>query len=338
MKIVLDRNIPFIEEPLARVGEVTALPASEITPGVMADADVLICRTRTRCDESLLGESRCRFVGTATIGTDHIDLGYCRSRGIEVANAPGCNAPGVAQWVLASISATIPEGCRPEDVTLGVVGAGHVGSILIRWALGLGMRVLVNDPPLQEFRPDAYDFSPLEELAKECDYISVHTPLTVVGKHPTFHLIDGVFVDSLVRKPVILNAARGPVADTAALLGGLRSGKIRDVAMDCWEGEPLIDPDLLDMAKVATPHIAGYTIQGKIRASQMVLDALYRHLALGDAPRLAPGSVPMEIPGTIRPASLNYSTLLPETEYLKRHPGEFESLRNNYPLRPEPTA
>ena len=334
MKIVVDRNIPFIEKPLSTIGSVLMLPGAEITPEIMADADILITRTRTHCDASLLNGSRCRFIGTATIGTDHIDLPYCASRGITVANAPGCNAPAVAQWVFEAIRCHIGPTGDLSEVTLGVIGAGNIGSVLIRWAKGLGMRVLVNDPPLQQSRSEAYTYSTLADLARECDVITVHTPLTRTDPHPTYHLIDHSFVDMLKRAPLLLNAARGPVTDTAALLYGLESGLIGAVGIDCWEGEPNISPTLLSLALVATPHIAGYSRQGKIRATQMVLDALSRHLNLpsplqADAPAIAP------IPETITADRISYD-IMADTHSLRENPSQFESLRNNYLLREEP--
>lgn len=334
MKIVVDRNIPFIEKPLSEIGRVVMLPGAEITPAVMADADILITRTRTRCDASLLDGSTCRFIGTATIGTDHIDLDYCRNRGITVANAPGCNAPAVAQWVLAATQSHMPEGSDFSDLTLGVIGAGHVGSIVIRWARSLGMRVLVNDPPLQEREPAAYACSTLADIARECDVITVHTPLTRTGSHPTHHLINKEFVSSLRRSPLLLNAARGAVTDTAALLYGLDKGLIGAVGIDCWEGEPDMNPQLLARAFVATPHIAGYSRQGKIRATQMVLDALSRHLNLpsplqADAPAISP------VPDAITADRIDYD-ILADTAALRATPTLFESLRNNYNLREEP--
>lgn len=348
LSVVADSNIPFLTPALSAVGRLTSLPASEITPEVIADTDVLIIRTRTRCDESTLAGSRCRFVGTATIGTDHIDIPWCEAHGITVANAPGCNAPAVAQWVLAAIRETLPAERSFEGLTLGVIGAGNVGSILIRWARSLCMRVLVNDPPLQLSAPSRYVYSSLSDIAAEADVITVHTPLTYEGPFPTHHLIDREFVDSLRRAPLVINAARGPVTDSDALLYGLRTGKISAVAIDCWEGEPAINHELLELAAIATPHIAGYSIEGKTRASQMVLDSLGQYLkshqALipeikarelhtllkADAPALHP------IPDTITAGQIDYPTILSDTATLKADPSRFETLRNTYPLRPEP--
>lgn len=334
MKIVIDRNIPFIAGPLATLGEVVSLSGDAITPEVMADADILLTRTRTRCDARLLDGSRCRFIGTATIGTDHIDMDYCAANGITVANAPGCNASAVAQWVLAAIRAHVGPDRALSDVTLGVIGAGNVGSIVVRWARHLGMKVLVNDPPLEASAPERHEYSTLAEIAHECDVITVHTPLTTGGEWPTRHLIGEDFVRELKRQPLIMNAARGPVSDTRALLGGLDAGLIGNVAIDCWEGEPAINDELLRRALIATPHIAGYSRQGKIRASQMVLDALSSYLSLptplrADAPAIAP------VPEKITESMVRYD-IMADTEALKNHPEQFEALRNSYHLREEP--
>ena len=335
MKIIFDRNIPFISKPLSSIGEAIPMTGTEITNETVKDADAIIIRTRTRCDATLLKDSKCRFIGTATIGTDHIDLPYCASRGITVANAPGCNAPAVAQWVLSAISTYLGDTRSLSDITLGVIGAGNVGSVLIRWAEGLGIKTIVNDPPLQRQSSGSYRFSSLSDIADKCDVITVHTPLTRTGDHPTYHLIDNSFISSLKRRPLILNAARGPVTDTLALINGLESGKISALGIDCWEGEPNINPQLLEQALIATPHIAGYSRQGKIRASQMVLDELSRHLRL-DAPLRADAPSVAPVPHRIIPEMLNYD-ILEDTRILKSSPSLFESLRNNYHLREEPS-
>lgn len=328
MKIAVDPNIPFIDAPLRSLSGVEI--THDLTRPSVMDADALITRTRTRCDASLLDGSRVKFIATATIGTDHIDLPYCESRGITVANAPGCNAPAVAQWVLAAVRDT----GGYEGRTLGVIGAGNVGSILIRWAEGLGMRVLVNDPPLQASAPDRYAWSDLRQIAAEADVISVHTPLTRGGAHPTYHLVNDEFVDMLRRRPLLLNAARGPVTDTRALLRALREGRVSALGIDCWEGEPEIDTALLGGARFATPHIAGYSREGKIRATQIVLDSLSRHLGLShplaaDAPAINP------VPERVVAGDITYD-IAADTERLKNCPSGFEEQRNRYDLRHEP--
>lgn len=346
LKIVADRNIPFIDSALTGVGQLVMLPGSEIDSEVMRDADILLTRTRTRCDASLLDGSRCSFIGTATIGTDHIDLPYCASRGIMVANAPGCNAPAVAQYVLAAVSASLKPGESFSDKVLGIIGVGNVGSILHRWAEGLGMRVLLNDPPRQERGDSGMSWSSLEEIARDSDIISIHTPLTRSGAHPTYHLVDDILLSAVSRRPMIVNAARGPVTDTAVLKKAYAEGRISALAIDCWEGEPDIDTGLLVDALVATPHIAGYSFQGKVRATSMVLEALAGHLRdhfdidINDTDLLRSLPKVRPVPATITADEIAYD-ILADTLRLKEIPAEllpatFETLRNTYPLRPEP--
>lgn len=328
MKIAIDPNIPFITKPLSSLPG--AVLTHDLTREGVHDADILITRTRTRCDASLLDGSKCRFIGTATIGTDHIDLDYCRRAGITVANAPGCNAPAVGQWVLSAVRET----GGYEGRTLGVIGAGNVGSLLIRWALSIGMKVLVNDPPLQAADPGRYRFSTLDEISAQADIITVHTPLTRSGDCPTYHLIGDGFINTLRRRPLVLNSARGPVTDTAALLRGFEEGRISALGIDCWEGEPHISPELLDAALFATPHIAGYSREGKVRATQMVLDALSEYLGLPER-LIADAPMPRPVPEKVAASDITYD-IFADTRRLKSDPGTFESQRNHYDLRPEP--
>ena len=308
------------------------LEPNDITREVVKDADALIVRTRTRCNAALLDGSRARFIGSATIGTDHLDLDYCSGHGITVRNAPGCNAPAVAQWVFAAIHAWMRARgiAAPVGLTLGVVGVGHIGSIVARWGHQLGFSVLLNDPPLEN-RDGAPDdvFSPLEELQHRCDIITFHTPLTRDGQWPTWHLCDQAFLDGLTRCRLILDAARGPIADNAALLGWHG-----DVALDCWENEPLISPALLEKAIVATPHIAGYSTEGKQRGTAMMLEALNEHygwdIPVSEIASPATGAAQVTLDGI----AASYD-ILADTARLKADPSAFESLRNHYPHRPE---
>ncbi|WP_168185217.1 NAD(P)-dependent oxidoreductase [Duncaniella dubosii] len=200
----------------------------------MHDADILLTRTRTKCNSALLDASPCTFIGTATIGTDHIDLDYCRSKGIEVANAPGCNAPAVGQYVLAAIARNLKPGETFADKTLGIIGAGNVGSLVGRWARATGMKVLLNDPPKEEQGDDGNCYVSLDEIAEKCDVITIHTPLTTGAKHPTFHLVGKEFLSGLVRRPLLINSARGPVTDTVALKQAYTDGLVSALAIDCW--------------------------------------------------------------------------------------------------------
>lgn len=346
LRIVADRNIPFIQPALAGLGTTLYLPGDKITPEIAREADIILTRTRTHCDARLLDGSRCSFIGTATIGTDHIDLDYCASRGITVANAPGCNAPAVAQYVLAAIHATLRPSETMADRTLGIIGVGNVGSVLMRWAEGLGMTVIANDPPRQKRGDSTIHFSSLEEIAEKCDVISIHTPYTRSGEHPTHHLIGADFLATVKRRPMVVNAARGPVADTVAMNRALADGIVSSLVIDCWEGEPNIDLTLLDNSLFATPHIAGYSYQGKVRGTSMGLVALAEHLRshfglpVTDDELLATLPALRPVPDTITVDEIGYD-IAADTRRLKDVapqliPSTFETLRNNYDLRREP--
>ncbi|MCM1092785.1 MAG: 4-phosphoerythronate dehydrogenase [Lachnospiraceae bacterium] len=332
MNVIIEKNIPFIHGYLDDIADVRYLSADEITREAMKDADALITRTRTRCDASLLDGSRCKFIATATIGTDHIDLDYCRKNGIAVANAPGCNAPAVAQYVFASV-APLLDGRDAGTMTMGIVGVGNVGKIVERWARQLGFRVLLCDPPRSE-REGADGFCDFSTILSESDIITFHTPLTREGKYPTYHLLDAEAAKSIERCPVIINAARGGVVDNSALVKMLDEEVVKAAVIDCWENEPDISSELLDRAVIATPHIAGYSREGKIRATQMSLDAFCRHFNL--APVKLKESVPAGAAASVTWTAVteSYSPQV-DTASLKQDPVAFESLRNTYAYRPE---
>ena len=332
MRIIVDSHIPHIRGLIEPRAEVLYLEPHDITREAVREAAALIVRTRTRCNAALLDGSRVRFIGSATIGTDHLDLDYCAIHGITVRNAPGCNAPAVAQWVMAAIHAWMQARgiATPVGLTLGVVGVGHIGSIVARWARQLGFTTLLNDPPLEN-RDGSHDniFSPLDELQRRCDIITFHTPLTRDGQWPTWHLCDQRFLDSLTRCRLILDAARGPIADNAALLGWHG-----DMGLDCWENEPNISRELLEKAIVATPHIAGYSAEGKQRGTAMMLTALNEFygwdIPVPEIASPATGAAQVTLDGI----AASYD-ILADTARLKTDPSAFESLRNHYPHRPE---
>ncbi len=333
LNILVESKVPYMQGLLEPLGvRVDYAHPDEITPARVRDTDGMIVRTRTRCDAALLGESRCRFVATATIGTDHIDLGWCAARGITVANAPGCNAPAVAQYVLGTIAALGGGAGAYAGRTIGVVGVGHVGSIVARWARSLGMRVLECDPP-RERAEGGSAWATLAQIAAEADIVTFHTPLTLDGPDATLHLCGRSWLSQLRRRPLIINAARGPVVDTAALTDALDSGLAGAAAIDCWEGEPRVPEALLRRAAVATPHIAGYSADGKWRATRMALDALTAFFGLPEVAMRepAPGLVPEAV--TAEAAAASYNPLLADTPALKAHPELFEQLRNGYELR-----
>ncbi len=333
LRIIIEHNIPFIKGVIDDLAHVEYLSAEQINANAMLQADALICRTRTHCNEALLCNSPCSFIATATIGIDHIDLDYCRSRGITIANAPGCNAPAVAQYVFASLAHVID---RPiSDYTIGIVGVGHVGSIVERWAQQLGMRVLVCDPPRAEVEC-TNNFVSLDEIARHCDIITFHTPLTISGEHPTHHICSEDFINNLSHRAIIVNCARGGIFDTDAVIKALETGKISKVIVDCWEREPQLNLALLEKASIATPHIAGYSREGKIRATAMALEALAHHFNL-TIPNIAEG-IPTGAAQHITLQSIidSYNPLI-DTQALKTSPHSFEALRNNYNYRNEVT-
>lgn len=340
--IVYDEKVPFVAQLLGKKYNLRPLPADCITRDTAADADALIIRTRTKVDSLLLEGSRCKIVATATIGTDHIDLAWCKANGIAVSNAPGCNAPAVAQWVFAAIASIQT---LPENPTIGIIGTGNVGSIVRQWGKALGFNTLACDPP--RHRAEGGDFCDLSEIAERADIITFHTPLTTQGPDATFHLAGTAFFDALKRRPYILNAARGPVTDTRALLDALTSDKIAGAMIDCWEGEPDIDLTLLDRAAIATPHIAGYSLEGKIRATAMASGAVDNvldpempiELDMSHIVRDSSGqwiNIPRGTPSHISLEKISGSyDIMADTMTLKTNPEEFENLRNNYNLRNE---
>ncbi|MCC8112824.1 MAG: 4-phosphoerythronate dehydrogenase [Bacteroidales bacterium] len=327
MRFLIEKNIPFVQGLLEPYGEVEYLAANAFTPETVKDADALMVRTRTRCDASLLEGSRCQMVATATIGTDHIDLPWCAAHGITVENAPGCNAPAVAQYVFASL---LKLANRPlSQYRIGIVGVGHVGKIIEQWARQLDMEVMLCDPPRQQAEGGDH-WSTLADIAREADIITFHTPLD----ETTHHLADADFFASLRRSPIIINSARGEVVDNQALLEALRSGQVHHAVMDCWEGEPAISLDLLRHCAIATPHIAGYSYEGKVRGTRMALDAICQHFGL---PHIEMEQhAPMGAAASVNPKAIarSYDPGV-DTAALKSDPASFESLRNHYNLRHE---
>lgn len=336
MKIIVENHIPYIQGRLEPFASVEYLPYQAITPETVADADALIVRTRNRCDAALLSGSRCSFVGSATIGTDHIDIGYCKSRGIAVHNAPGCNAPAVAQYVISTIGRQLDrdsESCDLSDITIGVIGVGHVGSIVARWAEEIGFKVLLNDPPRQRME-SGFPGVTLDEIASEADIITFHTPFTTSGRDATLHLCNAGFIEKLRHCRLLINSARGPVTDTRAVLNGLESGRVGDVAIDCWENEPHIDSLLLDKAFVATPHIAGYSQEGKMRGTAMIIEALNAHFGINATVPAVSAPAQGACNVTLEQVVESYDPLA-DTAMLKAAPMQFEQLRNHYALRHE---
>ena len=324
-QVVIDKGIPFLEGVFPPEIEVLHLSPEEITPEAVRYADALFVRTRTRINKELLLGSTIRFVATATIGFDHIDQDYCREAGIHWVSCPGCNAQAVCDYVeeaIVSFNSSLFRGRSGEGFTIGVVGYGHVGKLVAQMAERRGYQVLLSDPPL------GIGLS-LEQLAPLCDVLTFHTPLTREGEYPTYHLCDENILRCCKPGTLIINAARGGVVDEQALipfLSPLALSPHRLIAcIDCWEGEPNLNQELLKHVDLASFHIAGYSIQGKMNASEMCLRAFCEFFSL---PILSINKKAVPLQG-----DSEKGWLMRITEQLKASPEHFEQLRKQYRLR-----
>lgn len=344
MKIVADENIPLVFDLFAGFGEIVTKSGREILRQDLVDADVLLVRSVTKVNETLLADTPVRFVGTCTIGTDHLDMAYLDAAGVHYASAPGCNAWGVVQYDLAAMAEL--SRFRPE-MTVGIVGCGNVGGRLHRVLRALGISCVCYDPFLTlEENSDLAEWSALFE----CDVVCLHTPLTRSGPHPTYHMIDHDFFSRMKADSLLLNAGRGEVIDNLALRSYL-AGENRNrlaVVLDVWENEPAIDPALALQVDIGTPHIAGYSYEGKTNGSLMIFDALARFLALDsrrrDSISTAVKSAAYGEPEPLQADSLVNAVLstypiqrdhLALRQMLNELPEGFDHLRKNYPVRRE---
>lgn len=353
MLIVADENIPLLDAFFAGFGEIRRYPGRSIDADCVRDADVLLVRSVTRVDRQLLEGSRVRFVGTCTIGTDHLDLGYFAAAGIHWSSAPGCNARGVVDYVLGSLLtlAELDGVALPERV-YGVVGAGQVGGRLVRVLQGLGWKVLVCDPQRQA--KEGGDFVSLDQVLEQCDVISLHTPLERDGEHPTWHLLGQAQLARLRPGAWLINASRGPVVDNAALRKLLLDREDIHAVLDVWEGEPQVDLDLADLCTLATPHIAGYSLDGRQRGTAQIYQALCRWRGEAEQVRLADllprqRLAQIDLDGATDPAwalatlcRAVYDPRRDDADFrrsLSNDPGEqraaFDLLRKHYPARRE---
>ncbi len=294
MKIVADENIRYVAEAFSGLGEVTLRPGREISSGDVRDAEMLLVRSVTQVNEALLRDSAVRFVATATIGEDHIDREYLERKQIGFSSAPGCNANSVGEYLVASLL-HLAETYSFElaDKSIGIVGVGNVGSNVAKKAAALGMKVVLNDPPRAEASGDA-QFRPLEAILN-CDIVTTHVPLTNDGPYATRHLVDEAFLKALKPGSFLINTARGPVVHNDALLAALKSGHIQGAVLDVWEYEPEVDLELLAAVDLASPHIAGYSFDGKVKGTVQIYEAACQYLGI--------------------PATWNPDPLLPEPEH-----------------------
>jgi len=278
MKIVIDENIPFAKEAFSTLGEVETSHGREITSQKTEDADALIVRSITKVNSELLGRSSIKFVGTATIGMDHIDVEYLKNSGIEFVSAPGSNSNSVSEYIVcALLYAANKLSLSLKNLALGIIGVGNVGSKVAKKAETLGMKVLLNDPLLFE-RTGDIKYRTIQELIENCDVLTFHVPLERHGKYPTHHMIDKNFLESLKKCPIIINTSRGGVMDTESVKSALMHCEISQVILDVWENEPNIDVEMLKMALIGTPHIAGYSFDGKVNGTSMIYNSLCQYL------------------------------------------------------------
>lgn len=352
MKIVIDNKIPFIRGVFEPYADVVYLPGKDTTPDVVRDADALITRTRTICNESLLKGSSVKVIATATIGYDHIDTAWCERNGIFWTNAPGCNSWSVKQYIASTlVTLAARYGLELDKMTLGVIGVGNVGSKVAEAAGILGMKVLLNDPPRAR-REGGDAFVGLDELLSQADIITVHVPLEKEGPDATWHLFDAARIATLRPTQILINSSRGPVVDNQALKAALLGGRLKAAVLDVWEGEPAIDTELMSMLAVATPHIAGYSADGKANGTSMSVRAVARALGIkaledwtasGVPTPVQPLSFELDCTGKTTLQILSEAVLYTyrveeDSRLLKAGPSLFEKLRGDYRIRREPTA
>jgi len=347
MKIVVDDKIPYIHGAFEQVAEVIYLPGNKTTPEVVKDADAIITRTRTICNKQLLEGSSVKFIATATIGYDHIDTEYCESAGIKWTNAPGCNAESVNQYIASALfSWSMKNRTNLEGKTIGIVGVGQVGSRVAKTCETIGMKVLLNDPPRERVERSGI-FTDLKTIQQEADIITFHVPLNMIGKDATFHLVNIEFLNGLKKKPLLINSCRGEVFETDAVKKAFKSKIMSGLIIDCWENEPEIDIELLNMVDNGTPHIAGYSKDGKANGTKMSVQAISRFFSLGldnwQPSGVEPPQNPViEIDGNQRreysilaEAILSTYNIETDDEALRKNPKDFEKLRGDYPVRRE---
>jgi erythronate-4-phosphate dehydrogenase len=347
VKIIADDKIPFLKGVLEPYAEVIYLPGKEISNKILIDADALLIRTRTRCNEELLSGSRVSFIATATIGYDHIDTGYCNRSGIVWTNAPGCNSSSVRQYIAAAL-VTIAQhsGRNLGEICLGIVGVGNVGTKVASFAKAVGMKVLLNDPP-RERREGKGEFVGLDRILTEADIVTVHVPLTMDGEDKTYHLFDNTLFSRLKKGAWFINSSRGEVVGGKALYESLRANLLSGAVLDVWDNEPEIDTGLLSEVFIGTPHIAGYSTDGKANGTAMAVNALSEFFAL-PLKGWYPGSVPLpsepvlvvdcwgrQAGDILSEVVLRTYDIRSDDRKLRSAPSEFEKQRGSYPVRRE---
>ena len=347
IKIIADNKIPYLKGVLEPYADIEYYPGKMITSRIVKDADALFIRTRTKCNRDLLDGSNVKFITSATIGFDHIDTDYCKKQKIIWTNAPGCNSSSVQQYVASAlVTLSRKHGFSLRNKTLGVIGVGHVGTKVVSLAEYLGINVLLNDPPrIRNESPCG--FVTLEGILRDCDIITFHVPLNMSGEDKTYHMIDNKLLEQTNHDSFVINTSRGAVADTNALKNALKSGKIAGAVIDVWEGEPEIDNELLDLADIATAHIAGYSADGKANGTAMSVQAVSKFFNLGienwrpdnkllhDNTVISINNKTKSYEDIITEAVIATYNIMEDDKRMRQSPGTFEKQREDYPLRRE---
>jgi erythronate-4-phosphate dehydrogenase len=350
IRIIADEKIPFLHGVLEPYASVAYLPGNKINRSAAMEADALIVRTRTKCNAELLEGTPVRFIGTATIGFDHIDTEYCDKKGIRWINAPGCNSSSVSQYIASALLRIASEsGFSLRDKTLGIIGVGHCGSKVHELAKILGLNVLLNDPPRAR-KEKKKIFADLGEILNASDIITLHVPLNMDGNDRTYHLFDSGTFEKIRKGCWLINSSRGEVVDTEAFKNALTEEKLAGAVIDVWEKEPEIDISLMHMAFLATPHIAGYSTDGKANGTSMIIKELGEFFKFklsgwypSDVPAPAEPELIIDCVGKsleeiIRKAALHAYNIAEDDVKLRFDPSHFEIIRENYPLRREFTS
>jgi erythronate-4-phosphate dehydrogenase len=350
VKIIADDNIPFLKGVLEPYAEMIYLPGKDIGKEIIDNADGLLIRTRTKCTESLLKGTRIRFIGTATIGFDHIDTHYCDMNNIRWTNAPGCNSTSVYQYIATTLLLIASEfRFNLKDKTIGIIGVGNVGSKVEKFARTMGMNVLLNDPPRARSEGDK-SFVMLSKVLYNADIVTVHVPLNMAGEDKTCHLFNERRFKEMKMGSWFINTSRGEVTDTAALKKTLESGKVGGAVIDVWENEPVIDLDLMAKAFIATPHIAGYSTDGKANGTAMVVNSLSNffdfplkdwypdNVPKPEKPEITINGKSKSDEDVIREAVFQTYNIIEDDLNLRFSPVDFEKQRGDYPVRREFTS
>jgi erythronate-4-phosphate dehydrogenase len=348
MKIVADDKIPFLAGVFEPFAEVVYLPGSKIEKAHLKDADALLTRSITRCNGELLAGTSVKLIASATIGDDHIDKELCRKNQIKWTTAQGCNANAVVQYFTSALLCVSEKaGLVLNEKTIGIIGVGNIGSKVANVCRTLGMRVLYNDPPRERIEGSKF-FTDLEIIQKEADIITFHVPLTYGGADKTFHLVDHDFINKLSKPITLINTSRGPVTDSEALKYGKDQSKIFHLILDVWEGEPHIELEVLELAAIGTPHIAGYSIEGKAKATEMIVNSVSEFFNLPLKNWESDLGLKKEIleidlkdlnkEQSIQKVFQAVYDIQKDDELFRNNPSDFERLRGSYVFRRENTG